>query len=71
MAYAAGVPRISARIDADTAMTVLLVRARTVSGVPSWSIQLLSVGVKFTQGMPKPATVNVSIGLRSDCENAQ
>ena len=52
-------------------MIVLLQSACTVSGVLSWSIQLSSVGVKLTQGMPKPATVKVSSGLRSDCENAQ
>ena len=37
----------------------------------SWSTQFFAVGVKSIQGMPKPATVNVSSGLRRLCENAQ
>ena len=64
-------PSSSASSEAPTAMIVLLASACAVSGVPSWSIQLSSVGSKLIQGMPRPATVKVSSGLRSDCENAQ
>ena len=52
-------------------MIVLLPSARADSGVASWLIQFASVGSKSTQGIPKPATVKVSMGLRRLVENAQ
>ena len=52
-------------------MMVLLASARLDSSVESCEIQFSRIGWKSIQGIPRPATVKVSIGLRRLVDTAQ
>ena len=52
-------------------MIRLLPKALEASGVEICDIQFSSVGVKSRKGMPRPATVKVSAGVRRLLETAQ
>ena len=64
-------PMIRARSVALIETKMLVRRARRPSGVLSSVRKLASVGSKSRNGMPMPATVKVSAGLRSEVETAQ
>jgi len=64
-------PRNRASSVALTETKMLVRRARRPSGVLSSVRKLSSVGSKSTKGMPMPATVKVSAGLRSEVDTAQ